>query len=87
MTCSLHTNFKIGRIRRIRGKFGKQGIPAISSIRERECFKYNFTVFIHHGSNMIIFTNIDTNKQHTEHLNRKISDWETTHLISATTLC
>ncbi len=36
---------------------------------------------------MIIFTNINTNKQYTEHLNRKISDWETTHLISATTLC
>lgn len=52
-----------------------------------ESLKYHLARFIHHGSDMVIFTNINANKKTYSHLRRRILDWETTQLIGATTLC
>ena len=65
MPGSFHADFKVVGVGRIRSKFRKQGIPAIKSIGKRKGFEYYLTSFIHHGSDMVIFTDINANKKHT----------------------
>ena len=61
---SFHIDFKVVGVGRIRSKFRKQGIPAIKSIGKRKGFEYHLARFVHHGSDMVIFTDINANKKH-----------------------
>ncbi len=61
---SFHTDFKVVGAGRIRSEFGKEGMSAVRGIRKGKSLKYHFAGFIHHGSDMVIFTDINANKKH-----------------------
>ena len=59
---SFHTDFKVVGAGRIRSEFGKEGMSAVRGIGKGKSLKYHLSRFIHHGSDMVIFTDINANK-------------------------
>ncbi len=61
---SFHTDFKVVGAGRIRSEFGKEGMSAVRGIGKGKSLKYHLSRIIHHGSDMVIFTDINANKKH-----------------------